>query len=127
MSKIVAATTITNPFDDKSVTHPLLVDIGTSALILPASWKNRLGPFIRSDTIELQRKSQEPICGEVCGPIEVRIHGFRPVCNEVIFLESEEADEDPDPLLGYLILEQAQAAVDMLGHRLVPVQYIDMK
>ena len=34
---------------------------------------------------------------------------------------------DPDPLLGYVILEQAQAAVDMLGHRLVPVQYIDMK
>lgn len=32
-----------------------------------------------------------------------------------------------EPLLGYVILEQAQAAVDMLGHRLVPVRYIDMK
>lgn len=39
---------------------------------------------------------------------------------------SEENDEY-EPLLGYIILEQAQAAVDMLGHRLVPVKYIDMK
>ena len=38
------------------------------------------------------------------------------------------ADEgEYEPLLGYVILEQAQAAVDMLGHRLVPVKYIDMK
>ena len=32
-----------------------------------------------------------------------------------------------EPLLGYVMLEQAQAAVDMLGHRLVPVQYMDLK
>ena len=37
------------------------------------------------------------------------------------------AERDAEPLLGYVILEQAQAAVDMLGHRLVPVRYIDMK
>ena len=30
-------------------------------------------------------------------------------------------------LLGYVVLEQAQAAVDMVGHRLVPVWYIDLK
>ncbi len=35
--------------------------------------------------------------------------------------------ENYEPLLGNVILEQAQAAVDMLGHRLVPVKYIDMK
>jgi len=32
-----------------------------------------------------------------------------------------------EPLLGYLILEQSQVAVDMVGHRLVPVKYIDLK
>ena len=36
-------------------------------------------------------------------------------------------DDTEEPLLGYVILEQAQAAVDMLGHRLVPVPYVDMK
>jgi hypothetical protein len=41
--------------------------------------------------------------------------------------KKEEDDGDYEPLLGYVILEQAQVAVDMLGHRLVPVKYIDCK
>ena len=60
----------------------------------------------------------------VCAPVEIEIQGFRPVVNEVMFVETREEGE---PLLGYVILEQAQAAVDMLGHRLVPVPYMDMK
>jgi hypothetical protein len=32
-----------------------------------------------------------------------------------------------EPLLGYIILEQSRAAVDMVGHRLVPVKYMDLK
>jgi hypothetical protein len=32
-----------------------------------------------------------------------------------------------EPLIGYVILEQSQAAVDMLGHRLVPVKRMDLK
>ena len=63
--------------------------------------------------------------GEACGPVQIRMEGFRPVFNEVVFLDAE--DETPEPLLGYVILEQAQAAVDMVGHRLVPVRYIDLK
>ena len=48
--------------------------------------------------------------------------------NEVVFVDMGSEDEgEYEPLLGYVILEQAQAAVDMLGHRLVPVKYIDMK
>jgi len=35
-------------------------------------------------------------------------------------------DNGYESLLGYVILEQTQIAVDMLGHRLVPVRYIDM-
>ena len=60
--------------------------------------------------------------------MEIRIDGFRPVSNEVVFVDMGSEDEgEYEPLLGYVILEQAQAAVDMLGHRLVPVKYIDMK
>lgn len=62
-----------------------------------------------------------------------QIDGFRPVFNEVVFVDSpptqdgQPGQQDEEPLLGYVILEQAQAAVDMLGHRLVAVRYIDMK
>ena len=128
MGRIVAETTVTNRFDDdKSIECGMLVDTGAGALILPAAWKSRLGRFVRSETVELQLANQEVIHGEACGPVEIRIHGFRPVWNEVIFLKADAADEDTEPLLGYVILEQSQAAVDMLGHRLVPVRYIDMK
>ena len=59
---------------------------------------------------------------------EIKIEGFRPVWNEVVFLDADSGgDEEFEPLLGYVILEQAQAAVDMVGHRLVPVPNIDMK
>jgi len=63
--------------------------------------------------------------GEACAPVEIEIEGFRPVVNEAVFVEAE--NENGEPLLGYVILEQAQAAVDVLGNRLVPVRYIDMK
>ena len=70
-------------------------------------------------------------CGSATGersPVEVKIEGFRSVSNEVIFVDMKpEENADYEPLLGHVILEQAQAAVDMLGHRLVPVRYIDMK
>ena len=129
MGRIIAQTTITNRFDeDKSVKCGMLVDTGAGALILPKSWKSRFGRFQSSEPVELQIANQEVIKGESCAPVEIKIEGFRPVWNEVIFLDSEsENEEDFEPLLGYVILEQAQAAVDMLGHRLVPVPYIDMK
>jgi len=45
----------------------------------------------------------------------------------VLFLEMEPANGDYEPLIGYVILEQSQAAVDMLGHRLIPVKRMDLK
>jgi hypothetical protein len=32
-----------------------------------------------------------------------------------------------EPLIGYVILEQSQAAVDTLGHRLIRVKSMDLK
>jgi hypothetical protein len=32
-----------------------------------------------------------------------------------------------EPLVGYIVLEQSRAAVDMVGHRLVPVKHFDLK
>ena len=129
MGRIVVQTRITNRFDeDKSIRCGMLVDTGAGALILPSAWKERLGEFKRSETAELQLANREVLRGEACWPVEVRIEGFRPISNEVIFVDMGTGDDDEyEPLLGYVILEQAQAAVDMLGHRLVPVRYIDMK
>ena len=64
------------------------------------------------------RRRSEPF-----GPAKIEIDGFRAVFNEVLFVDGE----DTEPLIGYVILEQAQAAVDMLDRRLARVPYIDMK
>jgi hypothetical protein len=37
------------------------------------------------------------------------------------------ADGIYEPLVGYLVLEQSQAAVDMLGHRLIHAKHLDLK
>ena len=129
MGRIVAQTRVTNLFDeDKFIQCGMLVDTGAGALILPRAWKEKLGEFKRSEAVELQMANREVVRGEACWPVEVKIEGFRAVANEVIFLDMEAGENgEYEPLLGYVILEQAQAAVDMLGHRLVPVPYIDLK
>ena len=129
MGRIVVRTRVTNLFDeDESVECGMFVDTGAGALILPAAWKERLGRFKRAEAVELQMANRDVVRGEACWPVEVKIEGFRPVSNEVIFVDMKsEENQEYEPLLGYVILEQAQAAVDMLGHRLVPVKYIDMK
>jgi hypothetical protein len=127
--RIIVQVKITNLFDeDKFIKCAMFVDTGAGALILPKAWKERLGEFKRTESVELLLANHEVVKGEACWPVEIKIEGFRPVSNEVIFVDMGSEDgEDYEPLLGYVILEQAQAAVDMLGHRLVPVKYIDMK
>ena len=129
MGRIIVQTRVTNLFDeDRSIECGMFVDTGAGALILPAAWKERLGSFKRSEAVELMMANREVVQGEACWPVEVKIEGFRAVSNEVIFVDMQpEEGEGYEPLLGYVILEQAQAAVDVLGHRLVPVKYIDMK
>ena len=131
MSRIIAQTKVTNLFGEgKSIECGMFADIGASALFLPRSWRDRLGEFHRSEPVKLQLANQDVVEGEVCWPVEIEIEGFRPVSNEVVFVDTMPgsiAGEQPTPLLGYVILEQAQAAVDMLGHRLVPTPYLDLK
>ena len=124
MGRIIAQTEITNPLDEgKSVAAGMLVDTGAGALVLPVSWKEKLGNFLHEESVELVLANGETVRGEACAPVKIEIEGFRPVFNEVLFI----ADEDAEPLIGYVILEQAQAAVDMVGHRLVRVPYVDLR
>ena len=124
MGRIIAQTEVTNPLDEgKSVAAGMLVDTGAGALVLPVSWKEKLGNFLHQEPVELVLANGETVRGEACAPVKIEIEGFRPVFNEVLFI----AGEDAEPLIGYVILEQAQAAVDMVGHRLVRVPYVDLR
>lgn len=126
MGGIIAQTKVTNLSDEsRFVECGMLVDTGAAALILPSAWKERLGEFPRKEAVELILANGDVVHGEACAPVEIQIAGFRPVVNEVMFVGAQ--DDTEEPLLGYVILERAQAAVDMPGHRLVPVRYVDMK
>lgn len=104
-----------------------LVDTGASYVTLPLAWKEQFGAFETEETIELQTANQQTIGGTICGPVKIRIEGFRAIYNEVLFIDMESGNGGYEPLLGYIVLEQCGAAVDLVGHRLVPVRYMDAK
>lgn len=128
MGRITTTIDVQNPARAGSLKKmDVLVDTGACYLTLPLAWKKQFGPFESEAAVELQTATQEVVSGTVCGPVKIRVEGFRPIYNEVLFLNMEPADGEYEPLLGYIVLEQCGAAVDMLGHRLVPVRYMDAK
>ena len=96
-------------------------------MVLPTAWKGRLGKLESTRTIELETATQEILSGEVCGPVRIQIEGFRPIYNEVSFVDMMPEEGEYEPLIGYLVLEQSQIAVDMLGHRLMRAKHMDLK
>lgn len=128
MGRIVAQVELSNPLEsDNPIIFSAFVDTGAGALILPSSWRGRFGEFANEEQIEFLLANNE-VVSVACGPVGIRIERFRKIFNEVMFMDMQAGDDgEYQPLLGYVILEQAQVAVDMLGHRLVPVKYIDCK
>ncbi len=133
MGRIVATVDIEN-FSETGSSMKLdtLVDTGASYLTLPSHWKSRFGAFASEETVgppewRLQTATQEVVQGTVCGPVKITVEGFRSIYNEVLFRDMKPENGEYEPLLGYIALEQCGAAVDMLGHRLVPVKYMDAK
>jgi hypothetical protein len=96
-------------------------------LVLPKAWKDRLGSVPISSAVEMETANQQSVAGEVCGPFTIQLEGFRPVSGEVLFIDMHPDNGTYEPLVGYLVLEALPAAVDMLGHRLVPVKRLDLK
>lgn len=128
MGRIVATVRIANLQEaDKKITCDALVDTGASYMVLPSAWRERLGELEEIATVDLETATQETVEGRICGPVRLQIEGFRPIYNEVLFVEMKPDNGEYEPLIGYVILEQSQAAVDMLGHRLVPVKRMDLK
>ena len=128
MGRITVETTIENSADSTlRIRCEALVDTGAAFLTLPAAWRDRLGPLVRLDTVAVETASQAVVTGEICGPVLLRLARFRPVLAEVLFIEMDPLDGPYEPLIGYIPLEQAQAAVDLEGHRLVKVSHVDLK
>lgn len=128
MGRIVATVRIANLHEgDKKITCDALVDTGASYMVLPSAWRERLGELEEITTVPLETATQATVEGKICGPVRIQIEGFRPIYNEVLFVDMTPEDGEYEPLIGYVILEQSQAAVDVLGRRLVPVKHMDLK
>ena len=127
MGRIVSSVKVDNVADDsKSLRCDALVDTGASLMVLPFAWRDRLGALETMTEVEMET-AKETIKGEVCGPVRIQIEGFRPIHTEVSFVEMKPQDGEYEPLIGYLVLEQSQAGVDILGHRLVHIKHMDLK
>ena len=128
MGRIVSSVTITNVKDPSKVIRcDALVDTGASHMVLPSAWKDRLGELEVLNIVELELADQHKTQGELCGPVQLQVEGFHRVHNDIVFVDMAPVDGTYEPLIGYLVLEQSQAAVDMLGHRLVHVKAFDLK
>jgi predicted aspartyl protease len=128
MGRIMINVRIKNLLEpDKTIGCDALVDTGAAYMVLPKAWENRLGKLNLIREIDCEMATQEMVKVPVCGPVEIRVEGFPPVYGEVLFLDMQPVDGIYEPLLGYIVLEQCQAAVDMLGVRLVHVKKTDLK
>lgn len=129
MGRIVTQVKLTNFADpNKTLSVSALVETGAAYITLPNAWRESLGEVEQLGEIELEMADQSTKKGFVCGPLRARIGEFRPIIAEVLFVDMEpDEDGEYEPLLGYIALEQAGAAVDMLGQRLVHVKRVDLK
>jgi predicted aspartyl protease len=128
VGRITTPVVVTNASDPTvSITFDALVDTGASGLVLPSAWKDRLGPLQTVRVVQLETADQRIVEGEVAGPVSIEIEGFDRVFSEVTFIDMEPVDGNYEPLIGYIVLEQSQAAVDMVSHRLVRVKHLDLK
>jgi len=116
---------VSNP--DAKIRCDALVDTRASFMVLPSAWRDRLGELEDIGTIQLETATQESVSGEICGPVRIQIEGFRPIYDEVLFVDMKPESGEYEPLIGYIILEKSQAAVDRLGHRLILVERMDLK
>lgn len=128
MGRIVVSARIENGTEPSfHMRSDALVDTGAAYLTLPSAWRERLGPLTHLDTVSVETATQAVVSGDICGPVLLRMDGFRPVLTEALFIEMEPAGGRYEPLIGYIPLEQAQAVVDLAGYRLAQFGRVDLK
>lgn len=113
LRRIIVSVKIENVRDDsKGLSCDAFVDTVASMMMMPAVWKDRFGDLESTRTFDVETSTQGTLRCEVCGPVRLQIEGFRPIFNEVAFVEMKPADGKHEPLIGYNVLAQSQAAVD---------------
>ncbi len=128
MGRIVSHITISNPVhSDCKVSLNALVDTGASALLLPDSYQNKLGDMEELEPSFCTFADGSKKLSRRFGPVRIQMDGFPVIYNEVMFLPPDAEGKDVEPLIGYIILEQSRAGVDMVGHRLFKVDSYDLK
>jgi predicted aspartyl protease len=128
MVRIVTFVRIANALEpDKGMRCDALVDTGASMMVLPKAWKDRFGKFVAERSVEMETATQSRVLGDVCGPVRIEVEGFDAIFNEVLFVDMQPVDGLYEPLVGYIVLEQCQAAVDLVGHRLLHAKAMDLK
>jgi len=129
VGRIVTQVKLTNFADpSKALSLSALVDTAAAYITLPNAWRAGLGQMEQLGEIEVEMADQSTKKGFICGPLRAQIGQFRPIMAEVLFLDMQpDEDGEYEPLVGYIALEQAGAAVDMLGQRLVHVNRVDLK
>ena len=128
MGRIVVEASIENGNDPASkVVCDALVDTGAAYLTLPNAWRERLGNLQAFATVDVEVADQSRVRGDICGPVVLRIGDFRPVSAEALFIDMTPVNGRYEALIGYIPLEQAQAVVDLSGHRLAKVDHVDLK
>ncbi len=128
MGRILTHVTIVNALDPAhEISCEALVDTGAWGLMLPRAWKERLGAFQMTRTVEMVTADQRVVSGEVCGPVTIQIEGCEAVSSEVTFVDMELEGGRYRPLLGYTVLEQAGLAPDPVGGRLLKIPHMDLR
>jgi len=68
------------------------------------------------------------VVGEACSSVWIQIAGFRPIPDEVVFMDMKPGPRGAyEPLLGYTVLERSGLVIDMVTHRLVARKYFNAK
>lgn len=128
MGRILTEVTITNGLDrTRSVTVNALVDTASTFLVMPLAMLPALGELEELEPVQVELADQRAATARRFGPVLLQIAGQPAFFDEVMFLEMEKRAHGYDVLLGYVPLEKALLAVDMVSHRLVPVKAFDLK
>jgi predicted aspartyl protease len=128
MGIIITSVQISNAKESsKSLQCDAMVDTGATFMVLPTAWKDRLGELEVIEKVRLETATQATVEGEICGPVRIQLDGFRSIYSEVVFVDMQPEDGVYQPLVGYIVLEQSLAGVDMIRHRLVHLKHFDLK
>ncbi|NUM56460.1 MAG: hypothetical protein HUU46_22720 [Candidatus Hydrogenedentes bacterium] len=65
--------------------------MGAAFMTLPLAWKDPLGATDGGTKVEIETAAQETVEADVFGPVKIQLEGFRPIYNEVLFLEMRPA------------------------------------